>query len=308
MLAQTRRTGFCQLMEVFVTGGSGTIGQAVVGQLIEDGCKIVGLSRSDASADTLRRIGATVFPGDLSTPEDWAQRAVTCDAVVHLGATFQADMGPVDRNAMFALRKATRGRGRPLKLLYTGGIWLYPSTPERYALKETTAHEPLAPFSQMSETIRSLMTSVELQVSVIHPALVCSKSGGPVSAMGDAAISGLPFKTRATEETVWPLVEASDLARLYSRVLRRQGFRLNVFGAGVSGVPVGGLIEIVNEQLGTELQLETILPTDGLSPAEDWEAGYALSQYVNTERAQKLSGWVAEHQTAESLVAAVLGK
>lgn len=293
-------------MEVFVTGGSGTIGQAVVSQLIEDGCKIVGLSRSDRSAEVLRRAGATVFPGDLATPEEWAKRAVSCDALIHMGATFQPGMGAIDRAAMFAVRKAARGRGRPLKILYTGGIWLYPSASERYALKETTAHDPLPPFAQMSETIRSLITSVELQVSVIHPGLVCGTKSGPILQMAEAAMADTAFQTRATADTVWPLVEATDLARLYSKVLKRQGFRLNVFGCGVSGARVGDLLDLVGSHFETSLQLDTLPQPENAIPNEDWEAGYALSQMVNTERAQKLSGWHPEHQTAESIVKAVL--
>jgi len=306
LLALHSGKSFCHYMEVFLTGGSGTIGQAVVSQLLEDGCKVIALSRSEQSADKLRHLGATVFPGDLTCPEEWTQRAVSCEALVHLGATFAPDMGAVDRAAMFAIRKAARGKARPLKIIYTGGIWLYPAASDRYPLKETTAHAPLPPFVQMSETIRSLITSVELQVSVIHPALVCSAETGPVADLANAALAGNPFKTRATLQTCWPLVEVSDLARLYSTVLRRQGFRLNVFGAGHPGLPVGELVDAVNRELETDLMLQTEAAPEDIPPAADWMAGYGRSQVLNTERSEKLSGWSPEHKTAETLVRAVL--
>ncbi|MDO9379669.1 MAG: SDR family oxidoreductase [Nocardioidaceae bacterium] len=77
-------------MRVFVTGGTGLIGSAVVHELIDHDHHVVGLARSDSSARTLADAGAEVVRGslgDLATLRDAAARA---DGVVNLAFSHEA--------------------------------------------------------------------------------------------------------------------------------------------------------------------------------------------------------------------------
>jgi dihydroflavonol-4-reductase len=51
-------------MRVFVTGGTGVIGTALVGRLLERGDEVIALARSDASSRTLEARGARVVRGE----------------------------------------------------------------------------------------------------------------------------------------------------------------------------------------------------------------------------------------------------
>jgi len=289
-------------MDVFVTGGTGEIGSAIVKRLVQDGARVIGLARSDASSSRLRALGASAYPGDLRSPESWVGRAASCEAVIHAGATFSEDMGRVDRQSMLALKKAARHRKQPLKVIYTGGIWLYPATGQARPLTEKTQFAPLPAFRFMAETIRTLSNGTDLNLTVVHPALACSRSSGPIAEMTAALKAGQPFQTRATADTLWPLVETSDLAALYALALKHSRFRMSLIASCIPGIAVGHLASHISARHGLPLDILTLPVPEGTDPDLDWAAGYALSQWVDVGHARRATGWQPEHSTIEDLV------
>ena len=110
-------------MRIFVTGASGWIGSAVVPELLGAGHEVVGLARSDASAQRLEAAGATVQWGDIDDPESLAKVAADSDGVIHLA--FQHDVafggnfaaaGAADRRAVEAMGAALADSNRPFVL------------------------------------------------------------------------------------------------------------------------------------------------------------------------------------------------
>lgn len=289
-------------MDVFVTGGTGLIGSAVVKSLLSKGVRVVALARSEHSSDKLRAIGASAFPGDLKTPESWVGRAASCDAVIHTGATFSSDMGRVDRLSMLSLKQAARLNKQPLKLVYTGGIWLFPASGETDIITEKTPFAPLPAFRFMAETIRTLSHGTDLNLVVIHPALVCSLAAGPIAEMTRALRAGVPFTTAATPETIWPLVEVNDLAALYVLALQQARFRMSLIASSISGISVGHLASHISARHGLPLEIETASASEDANAEMDWRAGYALSQKVDVTHAQRATGWQPEFATIEDLV------
>src|SRR5712691_2473880 len=66
-------------MRIFVTGASGWIGSAVVPELLRAGHEVVGLARSEASAQRLEAARAIVQRGDVDDPDGLAKAAADSD-------------------------------------------------------------------------------------------------------------------------------------------------------------------------------------------------------------------------------------
>ncbi|KAK6375668.1 hypothetical protein LTS17_007490 [Exophiala oligosperma] len=105
-------------MRVFITGASGFIGSAAAKELISHGHQVLGLARSDASADTVTKAGAEVLRGHLEDLEALKKGAKESDAILHLGFIHDfSDMAhntAVDRAAINAMADAIAGSGKPL--------------------------------------------------------------------------------------------------------------------------------------------------------------------------------------------------
>jgi len=68
-------------MRIFVTGAPGFIGSALVPELIQAGHHVLGLTRSEAGADALRKSGAEVLRGNLEDLDSLREGAAKTDGV-----------------------------------------------------------------------------------------------------------------------------------------------------------------------------------------------------------------------------------
>src|SRR5580692_9462760 len=108
-------------MRVFITGGSGLIGSAVVAELLGHGHTVLALARSDASATALETAGAETIRGDLADLDTLRAGAAKADGVIHLAfandfsspAALAAAVAE-ESAALAALGEELTGSSRPL--------------------------------------------------------------------------------------------------------------------------------------------------------------------------------------------------
>jgi nucleoside-diphosphate-sugar epimerase len=104
---------------VFVTGGSGFVGRAVIVEVIRRGGAVRALARSAQAAEAVRAAGAEAVMGELADVAAMQAGMQGCDVVVHAAAKvldwgpraeFQAVTIEGTRNALHAARAAGVGR------------------------------------------------------------------------------------------------------------------------------------------------------------------------------------------------------
>src|SRR3954447_17842901 len=105
-------------MRVFVTGGSGQTGPAVVAELVTAGHTVTGLARSDTAAARLESLGATPHRGSLDDLDSLRRGAEAADGVLHMD--YRGDYADPDDlirrdcAAIEALGQTLAGTGKPL--------------------------------------------------------------------------------------------------------------------------------------------------------------------------------------------------
>lgn len=102
----------------FVTGGSGFIGQYLVQELLRRGYHVIGLARSDDSANILAALGAEVVRGNILDLESMREGMQGSDVVFHLAAWYK--LGGPDWVAAEGINVG--GTRRVLRLAYELGV------------------------------------------------------------------------------------------------------------------------------------------------------------------------------------------
>ena len=280
-------------MHVFITGGTGTIGAAVIAELVEHDHTVLALARSDGSAEALQKAGAEVLRGDLSDLDVLRAGAAKAGGVINLA--FGRDYGSPDAiarsiaeetAALHALADALRGSERPL-VMVSGTPWI----PGRVSTEE----DPLpteGPVGGRSRTVTALLAQAPhlRGMAVRLPRTVHNEGkGGFAGLMTDlarqAGIAGYP----GDGSQRWPAVHALDAAVLFRRVLESAPAGSSWHAVNDEGDTVRDILTVIGRRLG--------LPVESLAQEKFGPFGpiFAMDQPASSARTRAALGWTPTH-------------
>ena len=287
------RTDYCVRMSVLIIGGSGTIGLPIVGALRATGHEVTALARSARSGDRLRRAGCRVISGDLREPQAWLADIDPVEAIIHVGASWGDDMVDAEKALMdgildHAARHAERN-GRRIRLVYTGGCWLYGAVGDQTAV-EGSPFDPLPAFAFMVDHRARLFEAPAIDACVVHPALVWDESGGVIGRFLEEAQRGSAPKVIGSLRTRWPLVHRADLAQLYLLAAVRGADGADYHGVDETGVPAGRIAAAIAAKFGAPAPVEQPV-SQAVAELGESAAGFALDITMDAPLTRESLGW-----------------
>ncbi|MEV5650252.1 SDR family oxidoreductase [Nocardia sp. NPDC052254] len=281
-------------MHVFVTGGTGLIGSAVVAELLGNGHTVVALARSDASAAAAKAAGAEPVRGGLGDLDVLRAGATGADGVIHLafGNDFsspEALAGNVaeESAAVEALTAELIGSDRPF-VIVSGTPWV----PGR-ASTEADPTSTDGPVGGRGLTVTAVLESASRGVrssAVRLPRTVHNQGDGGFAGLltriaRQTGVSGYPGDGAQR----WPAVHALDAAVLFRLALEKAEPGTAWHAVADEGDRVADIAAAIGQQLG--LPVESV-PEQTYGPLGQI---FATDQPSSSAHTRETLGWEPTH-------------
>ncbi|KAK4944362.1 hypothetical protein LTR10_016248 [Elasticomyces elasticus] len=281
-------------MRVFVTGAAGWVGSAVTKELIQHGHKVLGLARSDATAEQITKAGGEVLRGDLEDLESLRKGAQETDGTLHLA--FIHDFSnmthatAVDRAAISALGEIVAGTGKPL--IITSGSLIVANVDGAVATEDTDIDRN-GPFDRWKSEDLILSLSKEKDVKGMVVRLTPTVHGD-----GDKGfVPGLIASARKNGAAIyvgdgsaqWPAVHRYDAALLYRLALEKGKAGAIYHAAAEQAIAQKDIQGLIGKVLNLPVEsksLEEALPKLGF-----FAHVTSMDKPISSEKTQKKLGW-----------------
>jgi nucleoside-diphosphate-sugar epimerase len=289
-------------MRIFVTGASGWIGSAVVPELLDAGHQVVGLARSDASADALAAAGAEVRRGTLDDLDALRDAATASDGVIHLAfkheLAFSGDFqgaADADRRAVEALGEALTGSDRPL-LIASGTLGV---SPGRVAT-EHDGHGSNPAVAAWGSGPQTRWGTAEFVLSLASRGVRSSVVRLPPTNHGDGDNGFIATLVAIAREkgvsgyigdgaNRWPAVHRLDSAHLFRLAVDEAPAGSTLHASAEEGVPIRDVAEAIGRHL--DVPVVSISPEDA-GEHFTWLAGFlGADSPASSVLTRELLGW-----------------
>ncbi|MGY1812314.1 NAD-dependent epimerase/dehydratase family protein [Blastococcus sp. SYSU D00820] len=276
------------VMDVFLTGGTGLVGSAVLRSLLSDGHSVTALARSQAAAGRLSAAGATVLHGDVADAGLLAAAARDADAVVHTAAAGDGRDAERDTTLLDAVLPVLAGTGKAY--VHTSGVWVHGSG----------TFDEESPLDPPALTVWRLPLDARVRAAaadgvrsvVIAPGIVYGGGAGiPAMLRSGPRTDDGALVLPGPGDQHWTTVHADDLGRLYALALERAAagsYYLGVSGANPTVREIG---EAADRGIGGTGRVEGSTAEETEERLGLFGGALLLDQSTTGARARAELGW-----------------
>lgn len=281
-------------MRIFVTGGSGYIGRAVLAELHRRGHHVAALARSDKASATVRALGAQAVHGSLDALDVIELAAREHDATIHLAAPAPPDGVARESKLLDVLLRVAPDDHT---IVYTSGAWVYGDRGDAVVDEDA----PLAPIAMVAwrpahEERVLAARSRGIRAVVIRPTVVYGDGGGVIGMMVAQANPG-PLKIVGSGTNRWSTVRVDALAELYAAAVEQPAAN-GIYNA-INGAPVP-YVEIAraaSRAAGGNGAIEHLTLENANAAMGPLAEALALDLQVTSDKARRELGWSPHRPT-----------
>ena len=211
-------------MRVFVTGGTGYIGSAVVSELVKAAHDVTGLARSAEKETELANLGARSVRGDLRDVSSFKDIAAEHDTVIHIAFEHGTEGYAVDRAVMEAILPAASAASGTRHVIYTSGLWVLGTVSQTPVDEDASTDQPVQRVKWRPPHERLVLNAAtdSMTTSVIRPGMVYGGNAGILESYFVAADKGEPVVHVGDGSNRFCFVHREDLAELYRLVVEKR--------------------------------------------------------------------------------------
>ncbi|GAY71939.1 SDR family oxidoreductase [Lentilactobacillus kosonis] len=282
-------------MKIFVTGATGFIGSAVVDELLRRNYDVVGLARSEQSAQKLTARGVEVLRGSLEDTDILAAGAKQSDGVLHLGFTNNFDdmagAVEIDVNAIKAMADELAGTNKPF--VNTSGT-LMVADQGRKATEDDISDDKQLRTRSEKFSLGYADKGVRAMVVRLSPTVHDETRQGFGTIAAQIAIQNGKSAYFSGGTNAWPSVHRLDAANLFVDTLEKGKSGAVYNAAAEEAIPFKEIAETISTKLN--------IPLEELSAdkAVDYAGLYfgptlQINNPTSSEKTQNELGWVPTH-------------
>ncbi len=281
-------------MRVFITGGTGLIGSAVVAELLGHGHTALVLARSDASAEAAEAAGAKALRGALADLDVLRAGVAQADGVIHLA--FANDFSSPEAltraiaeetAALATLGEALVGSDRPF-VTVSGTPWV----PGRVSTEADPipTDGPVGGRGRAVTAVLGLAARGVRSTAIRLPRTVHNNGTGGFAGLltniaRQTGVSGYP----GDGEQRWPAVHAVDAAVLFRLALERAEPGTAWHAVADEGDKVHDIAAVIGRRLGLPVQPMPIETYGPIGPI------FATDQPSSSTHTRRALGWEPKH-------------
>ncbi|GGJ35812.1 SDR family oxidoreductase [Deinococcus roseus] len=281
-------------MRIFVTGASGFIGSAVVPELLAAGHQVIGLARSDRSAQNILAAGAAVHYGSLDDLESLRTGAAAADGVIHLAYNHDFSQpqaaAQTDFQAVQTFGEVLKGSDRPL-VIASGVVGLAPGRLATEQDKSSTSAHPR--FATAQATLDLAQQGVRSSVLRLSPTVHGKGDPGFVAVLIQIARQKGVAGFIEEGNSRWPTVHRLDAARLFRHAVEKAPAGSVLHGVAEEGVSQRDIAGVIGRHLGVPV---ASIPADQAAEHFGWLARFlSLDSRVSSTLTRELLDWEPTH-------------